>query len=196
MQTSSHLVNLKKLVQDLYSRSINSSDPWQRWCYDNHVLVVAKHAEELAIRYGANVAECVAGALLHDASDATMDRDDPEHEGESVILARKLLDQAGFESGQINHILDNVIAPHSCKDRMPEILEAKVVATADAIAHLTTDFYLYCAFYRIGGSTYEEFKTWCAAKVERDFHRKIFFAEVSKDLENTYQKLKSFFYRS
>ena len=68
-----------------------------------------------------------------------------------------------------------------------------MLATADAMAHLLTDF--YHDFQTAGVPTKDkiEFAKWALPKLERDFHRKIFFPEVKEQVRPFYEKLKSHF---
>lgn len=107
----------------------------------------------------------------------------------------KVLKQASYSPAEITQVMDEVIAPHSCKDgEFPTTLEGKVMATADALAHLNTDFYVQFAWKHLpDGKTYPEFLQWVAEKIERDFNAKIFFDEVKVEIEPRYQALKSVF---
>lgn len=193
MPTPTRLEKLKTLVAEAYVDSVDSADLWQRWCYKDHVLVVAKHAQSLAITYDGNTEECVAGALLHDIADAVLDRDNPEHENQSRQIAITLLEGSGYDQFQVKRIIEEIIAPHSCKELLPQSTDAKILATADAIAHLTTNFYAYCAWNHIAADDYPSFKKWVSAKLERDFNAKIFFEEVRAEMKPVYLALKIVF---
>lgn len=189
----SRLKNVEEQVDLIYGSHNPNADPWSKWGYENHVLVVAKKAEELARKYNANIEYCITGALLHDIADAITLRADKNHEEKSRKLAREILEKAGFEKEEADYIIEKMIVPHSCRELLPETLDGKVLATADSFGHLGTEFYLYFSWMHYGASEYQEFKNWVFRKIERDFHRKIFFGDEKKELEKNYMSLKIVF---
>jgi len=184
---------VEQLVENAY---LNSDDSFAQWMWENHVPVVAKKTKELSSKYNANLDLAVAGALLHDFGDAFANRFDSNHESVSESEARKVMLKAGYSENEIKEILQDVIAPHSCKkgDELPKTKEAKILATADALAHLTTDFYIQFTWKHIPeGKTYEEFLTWATEKLDRDFNRKIFFDEIKDEVRYRYEALSELF---
>ena len=129
-----------ELVKNIYEKT---NEPFALWMWNNHVPVVAKKTLELSIQYQANEDIAVAGAWLHDFGDAFVHRHSDQHEEISKSEALKVLQEAGYIEAEINEVMNDVIEPHSCRDGfLPRTLEGKVMATADALAHLTTDFYV------------------------------------------------------
>lgn len=188
------LDHLRKKVELLYTSKDSNPNTWDGWAYKNHVLVVADYAEELAQSNNANVELVVAGALLHDIADAVMDRHTPGHETESLKMAREILMNSGYNESEIIMIIDEIIKPHSCNEIMPKILEGKVLAAADGAAHFTTDFYLFFCWQHYGpAEDYQKFKDWVLKKIEKDFTKKMFFADVKNDIRPQYEALKLIF---
>lgn len=192
------LSKLSQAVEKLYACPKPDADPWINWGYKNHVLVVVKNAEEMAAAKSANVKLCVAGALLHDIADTEMLRKSDNHEIRSLKIARELLKQHGFDAGEVEQVATGIIAPHSCIESLPETLEGKILATADALAHFETDFYIYFCWQHWSGDGeqgYADFKKWALSKIERDFARKIFFEDIKERARPSYRALKSVFAR-
>jgi putative nucleotidyltransferase with HDIG domain len=181
-----------QLVEKTYT---NSPIPFAQWMWQNHLLVVAQHAEKLAKKYNANLDLAVAGALLHDFGDAFVHRHSELHEKTSIEKSTDLLREASYSVEEIKEVLEQVIAPHSCKNGfLPKTIEGQVLATADAIAHLTTDFYLQFSWMHLPeNKTYEQFIDWVNEKINRDFNDKIFFEEVRNDLKGRFNSLKDIF---
>lgn len=68
------------------------------------------------------------------------------------------------------------------------------MATGDALAHLTTDFYIqFCWKHLPEGKSYPEFLEWVAEKLDRDFNSKIFFDEVKEEARKRYEALRAVF---
>jgi putative nucleotidyltransferase with HDIG domain len=186
-----HVV-LKKLVQRAYD---NSQLEWARWIWENHVPVVAEYAESVARKYGANVELCVAGALLHDFGDAFVDRHDPMHQAVTLHEARAILEESGYERAEQEQILTEILPRHNAKgEHLPVTLEDTVVASADALAHLNTDFYLQLCWLHIPqNKTFSEFTQWVNGKLDRDFNQKLFFEDEKNEVADRYHILKNTF---
>jgi uncharacterized protein len=187
--------NLNKLSDLVLSTYKQSDQDFGQWMIENHVPIVAKQAQILSDRFGADANIAVAGAWLHDFGDAFVHRFDEKHEQISQKEARQALVHASYSPSQIEQVLTEVIAPHSCRDgNLPFTLEGKVMATADALAHLTTDFYLQFTWMHLPENmNYQQFLKWVSEKLERDFHRKIFFDEVRAEVIHRYESLKEVF---
>lgn len=181
-----------ELVKQAYE---SSSEEFAQWVWNNHVPLVAQKTEELAERFNANEDIAVAGAWLHDFGDVFIHRHAYEHHEISKIEAIKVLREVGYSDEEVKKVLEEVILPHSCKDGLfPTTIEGKVMATADALAHLTSDFYVQLAWKHFpDGKDYPEFLTWVDEKLERDFNAKIFFEEVKNEVHYRYDALKQVF---
>lgn len=189
--------NLERAVQKLYAAKNPNRADWADWLGANHVFVVADYASEIAKRYGADEELARAGALLHDIADATMSRFAPEHETASLAIARELMREAGFTEKEISLAVDDAIRLHSCHDvNTPNSLEGRVLATADAKAHLLSDFYLFATWsFGKEGKSLEDAKAYTLKKIERDFHTKILFDDVRRECQQAYDYLKALFSR-
>jgi hypothetical protein len=188
------LPTLREKVAALYNAGNPAADPCVDWGYTNHVLWVANKTAQLAEREGARTDLAVAGALLHDIADAVMTRKNPAHEEKSRALAGQLLQESGFSREDTDFIVNEIIGPHSCRERMPTTLEGKVMATADGAAHFLTDFYAVFLWRHYGPrDDYPAFREWALKKLEKDITKKFFFADVKADVLPQYEALKRLF---
>ena len=187
------LEKVKAEVDSLYKEHNPNADPWIVWAYPNHVQVVAKNAERIATEQGANKEFCIVGGLLHDVADAVMPRFTEGHEKESLRIANELLEKCEYDENERNFIINEIIAPHSCNQIMPTEIEGKIVATADAMAHFQTDFFLYFAWQHLGGKDLPSLKKWVLIKIEKHFNKKIFFNEYRTEVESEYNAIKLLF---
>lgn len=186
-----NLTSVEEIVTQVYK---TSDLDWAHWIWSAHVPVVAHNAQKLCQRFGGKPEFAVAGAWLHDIGDTKVSRFADDHEETSDVISRDILTEAGYSKEDIAMIIKEVIAPHSCDEIMPTSLEGKILATADALAHLQTDFYLQVCWKHIPeGKTYEEFLTWVQAKLDRDYYKKIFFPEIQEEVKIRYEALKLIF---
>ncbi len=184
--------SLSSLVEQAY---LNSQQSFASWMWQNHVPVVARFAQQLSQKYIADPDLAIAGALLHDFGDVFVNRHSPNHAQVSRVEATKVLLTAQYTDAQILTVLNQIIAPHSCKDgHLPTIIEGKVLATADALAHLNTDFYLQFAWMHLPENLeFQDYKQWVQQKLQRDFTQKIFFEDERVQVQAQYQALSAVF---
>ena len=185
---------LRKKVSGLYLAKNPARDEWADWLFENHIFVTADYAGALAKRFGARKELARAAGMLHDIADTVASRFDAAHDEKSADIARTLLVESGFSGEEISVIVDDAIRFHSCRNgNTPKTLEGRVMATADALAHLQTGFYTHALESKQGSQTDEEIKQWALPKIERDFSQKIFFPEVREEARPAYEKLKASF---
>ena len=193
------LEKLTGLVEKLYSANIGKDTRRAiiaSWFWENHVKIVVRECESMCLKYAdANRDLVIAGALLHDIADAVMWRFDPRHEEESVNIARKLMQEVDYAQEDIEFVLKELIATHGCGELMPTKVEGKILATADGMAHLVTDFYSYFCWMHEGKQEYEEFKKWTLETAERYYTRKIFFDDIRERIKPDYDSIRLLFSR-
>jgi putative nucleotidyltransferase with HDIG domain len=187
---------LEHKVRDLYEAQDSRRNDWADWLYANHVFVVVGKARELAEKVGANSDLSRAAAVLHDIADVQMKRHDLGHEKASLRLAHKLMRELGYNDNDIRIAVDDAMAHHSCrKGKLPQTLEGKVVATADAWAHLTTDFYVYATWALGREMPLREVKAWVLEKAARDFDDKLFWDDVREQVRPDYERIVALYSR-
>lgn len=187
---------LEGKVEALYRKGNPFRAEWADWLADNHVFVVADNASSLAKKYGANEELARAAALLHDIADVKMLRSDKDHEEISMQMARQLMKEAGYNEEEIKLVVDDAIRYHSCHDgEYPESIEGKILSTADSLAHLKTDFYVFATWSLGQTMTFEAIKSWVLKKIDRDLNNKIFFDDIRKEVMPNYNFIKQLFSR-
>lgn len=189
----SRVDDLKVKVDSLYRTGdpVGAAD-WAAYMLSSHVFVVADEAGKIAERFGANKELAMTAGMLHDVADAVLKRQDPRHEEESKRIARELLAESVFTAEEIKIIVDDAMEHHSCRGSdKPSTPEGKAMATADAVVHLTTDFYDFAiTTFQGRGESAEDIKKWGLEKIDRDLNKKIFFSEVKEEVRGDYDRLK------
>lgn len=184
------LEKLRQLVEEQYLAKNPGREDWADWLYTGHVLWVANKTDQLCERFGGNKDIAVAAALLHDIADSVMQRENDRHEQESLEIARALCAKAGYTDDETSIVVDDICLKHSCHDGIvPNSLEGKIVATADACAHFETEFYFYAFAHGSSFGDYNWMLSWTKSKIKRDFEQKIFFEDVQKDMLPIYESL-------
>ncbi len=166
-----------------------------QWMWRNHTQWVADKTQRLAQKYGADVEIAYCAALLHDLGDSRYERGHPDFNTWSWETGKTVLKQAGFRHAKRAAILE-AVSTHACHPGyLPKAKEGKVLATADAMWHLQTNFFpVICYMNRPDNTrTYEEWQDWFNDKIERDFGPKIFFEDERNEVRADYEALKRVF---
>lgn len=190
------LDKLKQTVADLYHQQLPTRTDWADWLYERHVRAVTRIAEEIAEKHGADKELAQVGALLHDIADYKLQRREPNHEEVSLETARQLMREHDYTDDEIKLVVDDAIRYHSCHDgERPSSKEGLVLATADSLAHLTTDFYLYATHALGKEKPVPEVKEWVLQKIEKDLNNKISFDDEREAARADYEVIKNLFSR-
>jgi putative nucleotidyltransferase with HDIG domain len=186
---------LKGKVDALYGECREGREAWADWLYEHHVFLVADKAAEIAQRFGADPELAAAAGMLHDIADAEMSRFAPGHAERSLAIARELLAECGYTVEEILIVVDDAIMFHGCRDGVcPQTMEGKSMAAADAVVHLTTDFYEHAHQAHIAaGMSDADSRAWTLKKLDRDSNDKILFPEVRAEMVEQHDHLRRVF---
>lgn len=191
------LEKLKSKVATLYETKVPGRAEWADWLYDQHVPAVAAYAREIAKTHGADPELAEAAGWLHDIADMKMSRKDEGHEQESLRIAREVMEECGYSEEQVALVVDDAIRLHSCYEgKRPESPEGQALATADALAHIKTDFYIFASLMLGRELSLEGLKRWTLDKLDRDFNTKICFDDVRESTRADYEVIKNLFSRA
>ncbi len=127
--------NIKKLAEDACKKETNPFG-YGDWKY--HILSVAKNGKNLAKILNADMEIVEISALLHDYAGILNIEFYPEHHIHGARLAEEILKKYGYPQERIEKIKHCILSHRGSKDIPPETLEAKIISSADAMAHFDT----------------------------------------------------------
>ena len=155
------------------------------WFYNAHLLAVEKNTKFLLARVPkANKEIVMLGAWLHDLQHVKKMKGNHEQIGASE--AGKILKKFNYSLKEIKKVKE-IISTHSCNKKQPKSVEAKILATADAMAHYYNDFYL--AICALGDRDAKTYKKWALEKLKRDYSKKIFFSFAKETVKERHDIL-------
>ncbi len=141
-----------------------------------HVAEAEKWAKKILQKYPKADREIVLLSVwLHDIGQNAKKYDD--HAVESEIETKRFLKKMRIPAKKIEKIAHCVRA-HRCKDVQPGTLEAKILAAADSVSHMTDFCYIDMA------QTMS--KEFAIAKLERDYRDAGPFPELQKEITPLY----------
>lgn len=175
-------------VNELYEAATTSMG---KWMWHNHTQWVADKTKQLAEKYNANVEKAYCAALLHDLGDSKYERGDESFDSWSKEKGEGILLKANFDQIEIEEIMEAVRTHGSRPGNPPTTQEGKVLATADGMWHIQTNFFpIICYMNRPQNTySYDEWQEWFIGKIERDFGPKIFFEDEREEMREDYEAL-------
>ncbi len=174
-------------VMERHSFSNSRTEEFYKQFWEIHVKQVIEFSRQMAVKYGADLEVVWLAAILHDI--ARLDDYEP-HDVIGSETAYMLLIEKGFKYS-LAEKAKVAILRHRCKEYVPETLEQKIIATADAMAHFIPPFYFWIAKY--SNKSFEEVLEKNKGKIERDYNDKIFFEDERVLVSGQYEMLKSWF---
>jgi len=175
--------NIEKLVQNECKKPANIFG-YAFWTH--HILPVVKYAELLAKRLKADKEIVELAALLHDIGVIKGDR--KNHHISGMKEAEKILKKFNYPKEQNEQIKHCIYAHRASKSIERKTLEAKCIASADAMAHFDEIPQLFeSAFIRFKLNP-DEGKQWILKKLKRDWKKLI--PEARKLVKDKYKAIK------
>lgn len=152
-----------------------------------HLKPVVDFSKEMAKKYNADLEVVWLAAIFHDI--ARLD-DLESHDEISSERAYKIILENGFCQETAQDVKKTILT-HRCKQYHPETLEQRILATADAMSHFKTPFYLWFSWITV--KPFKEQLEDGLKKLERDYNEKIFFEEEKELVKKEYEVLKEWF---
>lgn len=179
-----------QLVRKFALTEIKNSIFCDPWFWDEHILVVEKLAKKLLkIHPEASENIVLLSVWFHDLGRAY--GHDKDHDMWGANFAKKYLTEKDFDQKIINGVYHACLA-HRVTEVMPETVEAKILATADAMSHFENGFYMRIwHFWSKRSDDYQQLREKLIKKIQRDYHQKIFFDEARKAVEPLYKSWKT-----
>ena len=106
------------------------------WQY--HIMPVVEHSMRLGRKLKADLEILELAALLHDyASTIGRGKYYREHHSQSAKMAVKILKRLNYPAARIERVKECIISHRGSVKIKPKTLEAKILASADAMSHIT-----------------------------------------------------------
>lgn len=145
---------------------LNADDHYDFW--NEHIKYVLNESVELANEYGADIEIVSLGALLHDIALVNKVGDRKDHHINGEIIARKVLDDLGYDSDKKERVLKCVYNHRSSKNA--ENIEETCVADADILAHFDNIPMLFHSAFVRNNVELNDIKKWLEGAFEKDYN--------------------------
>ena len=149
--------------------------------YKYHISAVLKNGLKLAEIYNADKEIIELACLLHDIARAKGLKAGEEnmHHISGAKKAEEILTNLKYSPDMIKKVVKCILAHRGGKqDYIPETIEEKIVANADAMAHFDSFLNLFSEF--VSPENFEEGIKLIETKIERDWNTKLTLPEAKK----------------
>ncbi|MFH0857011.1 MAG: HD domain-containing protein [bacterium] len=126
------IIKIKNLVEGACRRETN---PFGYGDWEYHILSVVANGKILAEKLGADMEIVELAALLHDYAGILNIDFYPEHHIHGARLAEEILEKYNYPKEKIAKIQHCILAHRGSIDIPQETIEAKIICSADAMAH-------------------------------------------------------------
>lgn len=158
------------------------------WFLDEHLMEVEHLANLLCDDFQNADRDLVGlGVWFHDIG--RLRGQDENHDVVGAEIAKETLLSNGVSKERAKRVYD-ICRSHRCSDVMPKSLEAKILATADAMSHFKHSFYIRLIPIYMEELTFEEAKLKVLKKINRDYKEKIAFDQARDAVKEKYVALR------
>lgn len=182
---------ISDLTQTIRSEIISKAkeSPYiEDWFLKDHLMEVENNALWLCdLLPKADQEIVILSVWFHDVGRLVGKNDD--HDVYASVFAQERLSSTNFPREKIQIVVDSCLS-HRVNHTVPKTLEAEILASADAMSHLTASNFYLRIFHRYASSlSFADAIKSTKQKLERDFHKKIFFDEARQRVLPMYEAM-------
>ena len=139
--------------------------------WEDHFIPVVTYARKLAHKLKADEEIVMLAALLHDYASVTNKEWVEKHHLVGARLAGEILEKYHYPSDKIERVKHAILTHRGSQKLKRKTLEAEILASADAMAHLAHVHSLFHLAYSIKKLETEEGRMFVLAKVKQSYQK-------------------------
>jgi len=178
---------VEKIVRETCAKDSNEFI----YALETHFIPVVENAKILAQKINADEEIVTVAAWLHDYASVYDAKLMPEHHLHSPKFAQEILKSLNYPQDKIDQV-KHCIEAHRGSQNIPRTtIEAECVASADAMAHITSFPSLLILAWKVHNMDYQEGIDWALVKMERSWNKLI--PEAKELVKDQYEAIKKVF---
>ena len=175
---------IKKVEKLVKQACLNQANQFERAAWDFHIRSVVRLGKKLAKKLKADVEIVELAALLHDYAAVKNFKWSKEHHIYGARLAEEILTKLDYPKEKIRAVKHCIYSHRASKQIKRKTIEAEILASADAMAHMVNvPALLYLAF-KIHGKDANEGIDWVRSKLKRSYKK--IMPEAKKMIKEDY----------
>jgi len=179
---------VEKIVRETCAKENNKFT----YALDTHFIPVVENAKNLAPKLGADQEIVELAAWLHDYASVYDVKLMPEHHLHSPKFAQEILKDLNYPQDKIDQVNHCIKAHRGSQNIKRETIEAECVASADAMAHITSFPSLLILAWQVHNLDFQEGIDFALGKMERSWQKLI--PEARELVKEQYLAIKKVFY--
>jgi len=160
---------IKREISEIVYKASLKNNHFGPGVWDYHILAVLKHARKLGKIFQADFQVLELSAILHDYAGIKDYKLYPKHHVHSGELAEELLRGYNYPEEKIQHIKECIFSHRGSVKMRRKTIEAKILASADAMSHITEIADMFHLAYKIYGYETAEGAKWLKGKLQRSW---------------------------
>lgn len=161
----------RKKIYNLVKKACESPSNIFTAALDHHILAVVDHSLKLGKKMKADLKVLEIASLLHDYSSTLHTKYVAKHHIHSMKFAEKILKELNFPEKMIEHIKQCIFSHRGSIEIKRETMEAKILASADAMSHITNLASMFYLTYGVRKFKTKEGAEWLKGKLQRSWNK-------------------------
>jgi len=163
---------IKKSVIRLVRRTCTSKkNKFQSRTWECHILPVVEYSLRLGKLLTANLEVLELAAYLHDIASITNASYVEKHHTYGAQIAKEILSKLYYPEDKIKKVTECILTHRGSIKSRRDTLEAKILASADAMSHFSNLIEMFYLAFNIHGFTTKEGVPWLKGKLERSWKK-------------------------
>jgi uncharacterized protein len=167
--------NFKIIRRQVYSEvkraCFSPKNKFKNTVWEFHILPVINHSLKLGKKFKADLEVLELAALLHDYAGIIDYRKYENHHCEGANLAGLILSKTDFPPEKIRLVQECIYRHRGSAPKKKKFLEAQILASADAMSHISELADMFFLAYGIHKYQTKEGSLWLANKLKRSYKK-------------------------
>lgn len=182
---SEDIKKLRDLVETACKQKTNMYG-YGIWTY--HMVAVIENSKKLAEKLGADKEIVEIAAILHDYAAVSNKDFAKEHHLKGMEMSEQVLKRYHYPKDRIELVKECIYSHRGSTDIEPKTMEAKILASADAMAHFDNVDSLFYTVYEEQKMEIDEGTKWILGKLERSWKK--LMPEAQEIMKDKYEAIK------
>lgn len=160
-----------KVIKIVKNASYSKNNKFTSTVWNYHILPVVEHSLALGKKFNADLEVLELSALLHDYAGVLNFKLYKDHHLHGARLAENILQKLNLPKEKIIHVKECIISHRGRVKIGKKTIEAKILASADAMAHISELADMFYLTYGIHKYETSEGAEWLKGKLQRSWDK-------------------------
>jgi len=159
------------VIRLVHLACVSKKNKFQSRTWECHILPVVEHSLRLGKLLKADLEVLELAAYLHDIASITNANYVKRHHTYGAQMAKKILRELNYPEDKIKKVTRCILTHRGSVKTRRDTLEAKILASADAMSHFSELVEMFYLAFKIHDYTTQEGVPWLKGKLERSWQK-------------------------